>query len=89
MCNFALRDPANISSTIQHNSKTNDFVCVFERETEGDEKEREREREREAEEETKRGRGGRRKREEFALSYVSHCCGCTFTVGLIKGSRFL
>ena len=44
MCSFASRDPANISSTIQHNSKTNDCVCVFERETEGDEKERERER---------------------------------------------
>ena len=84
MCSFASRDPVNISSTIQHNSKTNDCVCVFERETEGDEKERERRRE-----ETKGGMGGRGKREEFALSYVSHCCGCTFTVGLIKGSRFL
>ena len=79
MCSFASRDPVNISSTIQHNSKTNDCVCVFERER--DRRGRERERERE-----KGRRGGRGKREEFALSYVSHCCGCTFTVGLIKGS---
>ena len=59
MCSFASRDPVNISSTIQHNSKTNDCVCVFERETEGDEKERERERQtdRKTEKETERQKG--------------------------------
>ena len=60
-----------------------------ERQRGGRGREREREREGERERETKGGRGGRDKREEFALTYVSHCCGCTFTVGLIKGSRFL
>ena len=93
MCSFASRDRVNISSTIQHNSKANYCVCVFEKDGGGwgwgglyDRREREREREREAEEETKGGMEVRGKREEFALSYVSHCCGCTFTVGLIKGS---
>ena len=43
MCSFASRDPANISSTIQHNSKTNDCVCVFERERDRRGRERERE----------------------------------------------
>ena len=60
MCSFASRDPVNISSIIQHNSKTNDCVYVFERETEGrGEREGQREREGERERETKGGRGGR------------------------------
>ena len=68
MCSFASRDPVNISSIIQHNSKTNDCVYVFERETEGrGEREGQREREGERERETKGGRGGRGKRKEFAL----------------------
>ena len=62
MCSFASRDPVNISSTIQHNSKTNDCVCVFERETEGDEKEREREGERQKKRQKGEGEGGGRGR---------------------------
>ena len=49
MCSFASRDPVNISSTIQHNSKTNDCVCVFERERQKGTRKREREKERERE----------------------------------------
>ena len=54
MCSFASRDPVNISSTIQHNSKTNDCVCVFERERQKGTRERERERGRRR---VKRGKG--------------------------------
>ena len=56
MCSFASRDPANISSTIQHNSKTNNCVCVFERERQKGTRKRERKREREREEGGERGR---------------------------------
>ena len=63
MCSFASRDRVNISSTIQHNSKTNDCMCVFERETEGDEKEIKREREGEKEREREREREGEKERE--------------------------
>ena len=93
MYSFVSRD---ISSMIQHNSKTNDcmLVCVRKMGVGGGgdcmigEREREKKREREGGGRGRDKRGGRGKREEFALSYVSHCCGCTFTVGLIKGSSF-
>ena len=81
MCSFASRDPVNISSTIQHNNKTNDcmIVCVFERETEEGEKERERGRERQKGEEE----GGESRRNLLYHIYVSHCCGCTFNLLLV------
>ena len=70
MCSFASRDPVNISSTIQHNSKTNDCVCVFDREVRKRERQRERERRGERERKVKEEGGERGRNLLYHMSAI-------------------